>query len=73
VAFTCGGGHRHPKGGAPGNVSVELPDPTSTLPVLGLKCYEDSLDALVCAWVGVKYLAGDAVPYGNDIAAIWVP
>jgi predicted RNase H-like nuclease len=39
----------------------------------GLKRYEDALDALVCAWVGAKYLLGEAVAYGDGTAAIWVP
>jgi predicted RNase H-like nuclease len=55
------------------DLPIELPDPTSAVPVSGLKRYEDSLDALVCAWVGAKYLAGEAKPYGDDTAAIWVP
>lgn len=39
-----------------------------------LKRYEDALDALVCAWVGARYLAGCATAYGdNETAAIWVP
>ena len=38
-----------------------------------LKRYEDALDALICAWVGTRYLDGHAVPYGDDTAAIWVP
>lgn len=38
-----------------------------------LKRYEDALDALVCAWVGVRYLAGHAIAYGDHNAAIWVP
>jgi predicted RNase H-like nuclease len=37
-----------------------------------LKRYEDGLDALLCAWVGIKYLDGDVVAYGDDTAAIWV-
>lgn len=55
------------------DIPVELPDAVSTVPTSGLKRYEDSLDALVCAWVGAKYLEGDAVPYGDGTAAIWVP
>jgi len=39
----------------------------------GLKRYEDAIDALVCGWVGVEYLAGRAVPYGDATAAIWTP
>jgi predicted RNase H-like nuclease len=38
-----------------------------------LKAYEDMLDAVVCAWVGVCALEGRAMPYGNQNAAIWVP
>ena len=38
-----------------------------------LKRYEDGLDALVCAWVGARYLEGCATPYGDDVAAIWIP
>ena len=38
-----------------------------------LKRYEDTLDALVCAWVGSRYIEGCAVPYGDNVAAIWVP
>lgn len=43
-------------------------------PYIGsLKRYEDALDALVCAWVGARYLAGCATAYGDHTAAIWVP
>lgn len=38
-----------------------------------MKRYEDTLDALVCAWVGVKILEGAAKPYGDDEGAVWVP
>jgi len=38
-----------------------------------LKKVEDALDALICAWVGVEYLAGRTVPLGDDSAAIWCP
>src|SRR5262249_7484704 len=38
-----------------------------------LKAIEDMIDALVCEWVGIKYLAGDADAYGDETAAIWVP
>jgi predicted RNase H-like nuclease len=55
------------------DLPIELPDPTSAVPVSGLKRYEDSLDALVCAWVGMKYLEGEAVAYGDHTAAIWIP
>lgn len=38
-----------------------------------LKAYEDMLDAIICAWVGICALEGRAIPYGNDDAAIWIP
>lgn len=49
-----------------------------TLPDLGcrgyeLKAFEDALDAVVCAWVGVCVLDGTAKPYGDDTSAIWIP
>ena len=40
---------------------------------LALKAYEDALDAIVCAWVGVCALEGRATPLGNELSAIWVP
>ena len=55
------------------DIPIELPDPDITISTSGLKRYEDSLDALVCAWVGAKYLLGEAVPYSDCSAAIWVP
>jgi predicted RNase H-like nuclease len=38
-----------------------------------LKAYEDALDALVCAWVGILYLQGDCRAFGDRNAAIWIP
>lgn len=38
-----------------------------------LKAVEDELDAVVCAWVGIRYLAGGAEPLGDAEAAVWVP
>ncbi len=55
------------------DIRLELPDATGAVSMSGLKRYEDSLDALVCARVGAKYLERVAVPYGDDTAAIWVP
>lgn len=53
-------------------IPIPLPSPEATT-FAGLKRYEDAIDALVCAWVGVKYLLGEAEAYGDDRAAIWVP
>jgi predicted RNase H-like nuclease len=38
-----------------------------------IKSLEDAIDALVCCWVGVRWLDGAAEPYGSEEAAIWVP
>lgn len=38
-----------------------------------LKRFEDALDALVCAWVGVEYLERRTVALGDEAAAIWCP
>jgi predicted RNase H-like nuclease len=38
-----------------------------------LKGIEDTLDALVCAWVGWEYANGRTVPYGDAYSAIWLP
>lgn len=39
-----------------------------------LKPYEDRLDAVVCAWMGLQYLRGRARALGEDgEGAIWVP
>lgn len=55
------------------DIPIELPEPADVISISGLKRYEDALDALVCAWVGAKYLEGEATRYGDDTAAIWVP
>jgi len=49
---------------------VHLRVPTSG-PLAALKRYEDALDAVVCAWVGIEYLAGRARPHGDATAAVW--
>jgi predicted RNase H-like nuclease len=58
----------------------EIAGVTAALPQLGLdargveiKAYEDKLDAIICAWIGICALEGRAVPYGDDDAAIWIP
>ena len=52
-------------------LSLTLPvDPES---LSGLKRYEDSVDALVCAWVAREFLEGRAECLGDDDAVIWVP
>ena len=43
------------------------------LPLAQLKPYEDSLDALICAWVGALYIDGAARALGDAESAIWIP
>jgi predicted RNase H-like nuclease len=56
---------------------LDLPLPAKTdlddYPSTSLKRFEDALDALVGAWVGIKYLEGDCTAYGDETAAIWIP
>lgn len=37
------------------------------------KSHEDMLDAIVCAWVAICALGGRAVPFGDQVSAIWIP
>jgi len=53
--------------------SIDVPLPRPGLSFAFLKRFEDALDALICAWVGIMYLAGRAQPYGDNTAAIWNP
>lgn len=55
-----------------------LPDFLPSVPYTdtfkSLKRYEDTIDALVCAWVGACYLEGSATAFGDcRTNAIWVP
>lgn len=38
-----------------------------------LKAFEDKLDAIVCAWVGICVIEHRATPFGDHDSAIWVP
>ncbi len=57
--------------------AIDLPLPKGaaieTLALSHLKRYEDALDALICAWVGVQYMTGNCSSFGDETAAIWVP
>ena len=55
------------------NVPIELPHSREIETLAALKRYEDALDALICAWVGMQFAHGLATPYGDHSAAIWVP
>lgn len=56
-----------------GALPFVLPEPSRVGSLTSLKRYEDGLDALVCAWVGMEYLRGRAVALGDEDSAIWCP
>ncbi|MDX2015478.1 MAG: DUF429 domain-containing protein [Myxococcaceae bacterium] len=51
--------------------SVPLPAKVQTL--AELKRYEDALDALVCAFIGIEVIEGRGTAWGDSTAAIWLP
>ncbi len=55
------------------DVGVHMTWPSARVPLTRLKPFEDQIDALVCAWVGIQILRGEARPLGDDDAAIWLP
>jgi predicted RNase H-like nuclease len=54
-------------------VSAKLPRLGSGASGIEIKAYEDSLDAVVCAWVAICALQGRAKPFGDRESAIWIP
>jgi predicted RNase H-like nuclease len=40
---------------------------------LAAKAYEDKIDAIVCAWVAIRALEGQAIRFGDEVSAIWIP
>lgn len=50
---------------------LELPQPDAS--GRALKAFEDKLDAVVCAWVGICVLERGAAPFGDEFSAIWIP
>lgn len=57
------------------NLDPFLPelDPYTDYKTKYLKSYEDLLDAIVCALVGLRVMEGRAVPFGDETGVIWVP
>jgi predicted RNase H-like nuclease len=51
---------------------IMLPPPRSPT-LAALKRHEDALDALLCVWTGIAYLAGEIRPYGDAKSAVWAP
>lgn len=54
-----------------GPLPIERPLPSAK--VKTLKAFEDALDAMISAWVGLLYLERRAVALGDSHAAIWCP
>jgi predicted RNase H-like nuclease len=54
---------------------VEMVLPKMVLEAGGreVKAFEDALDAIVCAWIGICALEGRASPFGDADSAIWIP
>jgi len=55
------------------DVPLDVPPLADIASAASLKAIEDALDALICGWVGIRYLAGRCRAYGDDTAAIWIP
>jgi predicted RNase H-like nuclease len=56
-----------------GGIALPLPEPEQVSTLAALKPLEDSLDAMVCAWVGMEHLQGRTRGLGDASAAIWCP
>lgn len=54
-------------------MKVKLELPAAFASFSAMKPYEDAIDAMVCAWVAIEFLAGNARPVGDETAAIWTP
>lgn len=54
-------------------VDEALPAPDAAAGGAELKAYEDMLDAVICVCVAICVLEGEALPYGDEASAIWIP
>jgi predicted RNase H-like nuclease len=55
------------------NVAATLPRLELNASAWEVKACEDTLDAIVCAWVAICALEGRAKPFGDRDSAIWIP
>jgi len=57
------------------HIELSLPseDEIESFSFTGLKPIEDEIDALVCAWIGIRHIQGKTKAYGDKDAVIWVP
>jgi len=56
-----------------GPTGIRLPKVAEVPTLTYLKRFEDVLDALVCAWIGTRFLEGKATGFGDEDSTIWVP
>lgn len=58
-----------------GPIGIDLPERALVNSASQLKPYEDAIDAVVSAWIGMCFVAGEAEPFPVDDpdAAIWIP
>ena len=54
-------------------VRAAFPSPEAAASGQQIKAFEDSLDAVVCAWIGICALQGRAAAFGDQDSAIWIP
>jgi predicted RNase H-like nuclease len=54
-------------------VEAALPRLELNASAIEVKAYEDTLDAVICAWVAICALEGRAKPFGDNKSAIWIP
>jgi predicted RNase H-like nuclease len=54
-------------------IEATLPDIEPSSSGLMLKAFEDTLDAIICAWIAVCVLEERAKPFGDHDSAIWIP
>lgn len=55
------------------DIRIPLPRANEVDTLAALKPFEDTLDALVCCWVGIEYAAARAYCMGDETTAIWLP
>ena len=55
------------------DVAEAFPSPLENASILELKAYEDRIDAVICTWIGICALNGEANAFGDETSAIWIP
>jgi predicted RNase H-like nuclease len=55
------------------DMPFQVPERADVRSRSSLKGAEDTLDAIICAWIGARFSEGSAQPFGDSNAAIWLP